>query len=195
MCVCDSNLLLDWAEKSSSFMQKRMLEIESLFAQAQETVENFDISIPEIHIRLPDTVRRLFAGKTEEQSTINHKLGPMEEKDNKKQENNNNNNDGEEAAAAAAVAAGLGLYMNSDDDEEEEEQDEKDKKKRKRNGISSQDEQLMMLTKKLIEIRSILMSIDHNETLRLPSIVVIGSQSSGKSSVLEAIVGHEFLPK
>jgi dynamin-like GTPase MGM1, mitochondrial len=29
----------------------------------------------------------------------------------------------------------------------------------------------------------------------LPSIVVIGSQSSGKSSVLEAIVGHEFLPK
>ncbi|KAL4208246.1 P-loop containing nucleoside triphosphate hydrolase protein [Rhizopus microsporus] len=86
--------------------------------------------------------------------------------------------------------------MNSDDEEEEEEeQDEKDKKKRKRNGISSQDEQLMMLTKKLIEIRSILMSIDHNETLRLPSIVVIGSQSSGKSSVLEAIVGHEFLPK
>jgi len=31
--------------------------------------------------------------------------------------------------------------------------------------------------------------------LKLPSIVVIGSQSSGKSSVLEAIVGHEFLPK
>ncbi|KAI7907140.1 P-loop containing nucleoside triphosphate hydrolase protein [Cokeromyces recurvatus] len=58
-----------------------------------------------------------------------------------------------------------------------------------------QNEQLMMLTKKLIEIRSILMSIDHNETLKLPSIVVIGSQSSGKSSVLEAIVGHEFLPK
>jgi hypothetical protein len=192
--VCDSNSLLDWAEKSSSFMQKRMLEIESLFAQAQETVENFDISIPEIHIRLPDTVRQLFAGKAEEPSTTNHKLGSMEEKDNKKQENNNNNNDGEEAAAAAAVTAGLGLYMNSDDDEEEE-QDEKDKKKRKRNGISSQDEQLMMLTKKLIEIRSILMSIDHNETLRLPSIVVIGSQSSGKSSVLEAIVGHEFLPK
>ncbi|CAG8542082.1 7660_t:CDS:2 [Funneliformis caledonium] len=45
------------------------------------------------------------------------------------------------------------------------------------------------------EVRNILMNIDHNETLRLPSIVVIGSQSSGKSSVLEAIVGHEFLPK
>lgn len=54
---------------------------------------------------------------------------------------------------------------------------------------------LMQLTRKLIEIRSLLMSIDQDETLVLPSIVVIGSQSSGKTSVLEAIVGHEFLPK
>lgn len=40
-----------------------------------------------------------------------------------------------------------------------------------------------------------LMEIDQNDALKLPSLVVIGSQSSGKSSVLEAIVGHEFLPK
>ncbi|GJJ08304.1 hypothetical protein Clacol_002515 [Clathrus columnatus] len=56
-------------------------------------------------------------------------------------------------------------------------------------------DELMHLTRKLIEIRSILLSIDQNDALKLPSIVVIGSQSSGKSSVLEAIVGHEFLPK
>ncbi|CAG8729137.1 45582_t:CDS:2, partial [Gigaspora margarita] len=61
--------------------------------------------------------------------------------------------------------------------------------------IGLQDDQFMNLTKKLIEVRNILMSIDHEEGLKLPSIVVIGSQSSGKSSVLEAIVGHEFLPK
>ena len=54
---------------------------------------------------------------------------------------------------------------------------------------------LMSLTKKLIEIRTLLLSIDQSDALKLPSIVVIGSQSSGKSSVLEAIVGHEFLPK
>ncbi|KAH8917640.1 hypothetical protein BT69DRAFT_1226545 [Atractiella rhizophila] len=53
----------------------------------------------------------------------------------------------------------------------------------------------MLLTRKLIEIRGILLSIDHGEALQLPNIVVIGSQSSGKSSVLEAIVGKEFLPK
>jgi len=55
--------------------------------------------------------------------------------------------------------------------------------------------ELMHLTKKLIGIRSVLLSIDQSDSLKLPSIVVIGSQSSGKSSVLEAIVGHEFLPK
>ncbi|KAG8864908.1 dynamin-like GTPase mgm1 [Tulasnella sp. 330] len=55
--------------------------------------------------------------------------------------------------------------------------------------------ELMHLTKKLIGIRSILLSVGQSDSLTLPSIVVIGSQSSGKSSVLEAIVGHEFLPK
>lgn len=54
---------------------------------------------------------------------------------------------------------------------------------------------LMLLTRKLIEIRSILLSIGEEAGLTLPSIVVVGSQSSGKSSVLEAIVGREFLPK
>lgn len=54
---------------------------------------------------------------------------------------------------------------------------------------------MMVLTKKMIEIRSILQNVGQSSSLTLPSIVVIGSQSSGKSSVLEAIVGHEFLPK
>lgn len=55
--------------------------------------------------------------------------------------------------------------------------------------------ELLNLTRKLIGIRTMLLEVDKSDTLKLPSIVVIGSQSSGKSSVLEAIVGHEFLPK
>lgn len=54
----------------------------------------------------------------------------------------------------------------------------------------------MGLTRRLIHVRNMLKVIDQDdESFVLPSIVVIGSQSSGKSSVLEAIVGHEFLPK
>lgn len=86
--------------------------------------------------------------------------------------------DGEDAAIAALVAA----TMSSPSDSKSE------------NGSDSQNG-LMHLTRKLIEIRSMLISIDQSDALKLPSIVVIGSQSSGKSSVLEAIVGHEFLPK
>ncbi|KAJ8606580.1 hypothetical protein MRB53_040880 [Persea americana] len=60
---------------------------------------------------------------------------------------------------------------------------------------AARDDQMMLLTKKMIEIRSLLQTVGQSESLTLPSIVVVGSQSSGKSSVLEAIVGHEFLPK
>ena len=57
-------------------------------------------------------------------------------------------------------------------------------------------EEFIGLTKKMIAIRHLLSSIENSPTsMNLPSIVVIGSQSSGKSSVLEAIVDHEFLPK
>ena len=51
------------------------------------------------------------------------------------------------------------------------------------------------LTKRLVAIRNVLKDVEGNVAMELPSIVVIGSQSAGKSSVLELIVGKEFLPK
>nr|CAG8635677.1 1829_t:CDS:10 [Entrophospora candida] len=67
-----------------------------------------------------------------------------------------------------------------DNDENDGEDSGAHKNKR---GIPAQDDEFMVLKK-----------IDR-KALKLPSIVVISSQSSGKSSVLEAIVGHKFLPK
>ncbi|KAI5116662.1 hypothetical protein M0805_000811 [Coniferiporia weirii] len=90
---------------------------------------------------------------------------------------------GEDAAIATLAAATLAGPSYSSD-----EQDVQD-------DGSAQPNELMHLTRELIKIRSMLLSVDRNDALKLPSIVVIGSQSSGKSSVLEAIVGHEFLPK
>jgi len=91
-------------------------------------------------------------------------------------------NAGATAAAGAATGAAFGYDKEQDGDDRREEQ-------------IARDDQMMMLTKKMIQIRSLLQTVGQSETLTLPSIVVIGSQSSGKSSVLEAIVGHEFLPK
>ncbi|KAL7266719.1 mitochondrial dynamin GTPase Msp1 [Rhizina undulata] len=85
------------------------------------------------------------------------------------------------AAAAGAAAAAFGYGRDDEDDRSEQQM--------------ARDDQMMVLTRKMIEIRSILQKVGQNGALQLPSIVVIGSQSSGKSSVLEAIVGHEFLPK
>lgn len=87
-----------------------------------------------------------------------------------------------DAAAAAASGAALGYTQSPEEDDRSGEQ-------------IARDDQMMMLTKKMIEIRGMLKVVGQSNVLTLPSIVVIGSQSSGKSSVLEAIVGHEFLPK
>ncbi|KAK0392180.1 hypothetical protein NLU13_1678 [Sarocladium strictum] len=84
--------------------------------------------------------------------------------------------------AAGASAAAYGYEKSSEEDPRDVEE-------------AARDDQMMVLTKKMIEIRSILQKVGQSSSLTLPSIVVIGSQSSGKSSVLEAIVGHEFLPK
>lgn len=85
-------------------------------------------------------------------------------------------------AAVAGTAVSFGYSQSPGDDERSEHQ-------------VARDDQMMVLTKKMIEIRSMLQLVGKSEALVLPSIAVIGSQSSGKSSVLEAIVGHEFLPK
>lgn len=89
--------------------------------------------------------------------------------------------DGKAAAVAAAGATAVAFGYGSDDERSDQQ--------------AAKDDQMMLLTRKMIEIRSILQKVGQTGVLQLPSIVVIGSQSSGKSSVLEAIVGHEFLPK
>ncbi|KAI9499410.1 P-loop containing nucleoside triphosphate hydrolase protein [Zychaea mexicana] len=194
-----NNKITDWTDKGTEFVLDGVKGAKKFLGALQEQAEELDVSIPEIHLQVPSVIKDFLASMAateEEPHTTNHTFSKTEQETEKESNNKNDgggggdgggDNKGTAAAAAAAVAA----YLN--DDEEEE----KPKKKRKQqHDVSThQDEQLMMLTKKLIEIRSILLSIDHNETLKLPSIVVVGSQSSGKSSVLEAIVGHEFLPK
>ena len=100
-------------------------------------------------------------------------------------EGSNGGGKGGPSGAATLTAALLGTTVDKQDDAQQDD-----------DGPKTSTEELMHLTRQLIEVRNILKSVDHDSNyLTLPSIVVIGSQSSGKSSVLEAIVGHEFLPK
>lgn len=93
-----------------------------------------------------------------------------------------------DGSAIAAIIASAVSSSSEDGDSVEKDKANSEPPRRNQN-------ELMLMTRKLIEIRSMLLGIDQGDGLKLPSIVVIGSQSSGKSSVLEAIVGHEFLPK
>lgn len=52
-----------------------------------------------------------------------------------------------------------------------------------------------LLIEKINDLQDICNESNIDHTLDLPQIVVIGSQSSGKSSVLENIVGRDFLPR
>lgn len=173
-------------------------EAQNFLGSLQEKAEELDISIPEIHLRVPDAVKDFlstFSSGGEEEHSTTHKFSNAadQQKEGPEGQGSGGGDGGHgKNSAAAAVASAAAIFAETDGEEERPK-----KKKAKHDDVSAgrHDEQLMMLTKKLIEIRSILLSIDHNETLQLPSIVVIGSQSSGKSSVLEAIVGHEFLPK
>lgn len=53
-------------------------------------------------------------------------------------------------------------------------------------------DQLIPIASKL---QDVLGAVGQNTQLDLPQIVVVGGQSSGKSSVLEALVGRSFLPR
>ena len=44
-------------------------------------------------------------------------------------------------------------------------------------------------------LQDIFARVGDASTIKLPQVAVVGSQSSGKSSVLEALVGRDFLPR
>ncbi|KAM3582976.1 mitochondrial dynamin GTPase Msp1 [Umbelopsis sp. WA50703] len=185
--------LQDWNDSTAGFL----LGVKGVLNTVQEDIISFDLRVPEIHIGVPEFVKDILRPKESPSQLYTFgQLKPEDEEDvaQKLKQNKDSGNQGggsggnglppTGAAVAAATVLGYGG-----------EEEYQNKRERSKDTIVQHDEQFMMLTKKLIEIRSILLSIDHNETLKLPSIVVVGSQSSGKSSVLEAIVGHEFLPK
>ncbi|KAG6915868.1 hypothetical protein DXG01_009476, partial [Tephrocybe rancida] len=136
-----------------------------------------EVKLPEINLETPQFLKDMFSateggekGKGREGEEDGYNSGQR------------NRSPKDDAVIAALVAATMSSPSDS-------------KATNESTGLDPRQNGLMHLTRKLIEIRSMLLSIDQSDALKLPSIVVIGSQSSGKSSVLEAIVGHEFLPK
>jgi len=171
---CGIQQLAEVRKSTNEWMSMAQATTQSFFGFASDGLSSVKTAVSELQlsdINALQLIKDLFSGKQEE---------------NKKQSQDNEQSSREgrfpkEEAATAALVGGAAMSSPSESKQDIGEE-------ARQNG-------LMHLTKKLIEIRSMLLSIDQSDALKLPSIVVIGSQSSGKSSVLEAIVGHEFLPK
>lgn len=71
--------------------------------------------------------------------------------------------------------------------------------------VREPDSQWMDLTRQMLHVRQLLSQLEPSSEgasglgnrpgLSLPTLVVVGSQSSGKTSLVEALVGQQFLPK
>ena len=169
---------IELRNKSNAWISSLQDAATDLIDSASDGIKSVSSRIPEVKlpdIETPQFLKDLFASMGDgEQSRENGSQG----------QSSTRRPPEENAAIAALIAATLSSPSDSKASDESD-----------GNGFDARQNGLMHLTRKLIEIRSMLLSIDQSDALKLPSIVVIGSQSSGKSSVLEAIVGHEFLPK
>jgi dynamin-like GTPase MGM1, mitochondrial len=170
----------EFKKASLGWISEAQSKAGDLFESASETWISTSTRLSAIElpaIETPRFLRDLFSSQG----------GPGSSEEGGREDNRRHSMPGPEppkGGAAAAVAAGAAALSGSNSSPEG-----------KSTGPPEGYHDLMHLTRKLIGIRSILISIDQSDSLKLPSIVVIGSQSSGKSSVLEAIVGHQFLPK
>jgi len=169
---------IELRNKSNAWISSLQDAATDLIDSASDGIKSVSSRIPEVklpEIETPQFLKDLFASMGDgEQSRENGSQG----------QSSTRRPPEENAAIAALIAATLSSPSDSKASDEPN-----------GNGFDARQNGLMHLTRKLIEIRSMLLSIDQSDALKLPSIVVIGSQSSGKSSVLEAVVGHEFLPK
>ncbi len=168
------NFTVEVRRTTSGWINTAQETAQGIFETASGGLKSVRDTVSEIQLpalEAPQFFKDLF-------SSSNHENGEKHQEGEQK-DNRRGRSPKDEAAIAVLVGATLSSPLDHKSDIPED---------AKSNG-------LMHLTKKLIEIRSMLLSIDQSDALKLPSIVVIGSQSSGKSSVLESIVGHEFLPK
>lgn len=160
----------DIASDGLKIVQSRLSEVEFPNVEALKSVQS---KLSEVET--PQFLKDFFSSR--EKSKGSH---PEEDSD-KGGRSNGKRPDGEDAVVAALAAAVLGGPHYSEDNTQ--------------GSNIQQPNGLMLLTRKLIQIKAMLREIQKEDSVQLPGIVVIGSQSSGKSSVLEALVGHEFLPK
>ncbi|CAO3647354.1 unnamed protein product [Cunninghamella blakesleeana] len=132
-----NNKLTEWKDKSTAFLFEGLSEAQKLIRFVQEEAEGLDISIPEIHLRVPTAITDFLSSinsSESEKSSTNHVLLSSAQENSKNQEkssNDNNNNQNENGGnqgnnstgVAAAAAAAIALTTNDEDSEQHKKKD------------------------------------------------------------------------
>jgi hypothetical protein len=162
-----------------------------MFNKVQEGIEDIDIQVPEMHIRVPDLLKDLLSSAS---SKINQAPKPVTHvfKTDKPEGEQSKEEDLEQ-----------GVHDDSQQQQQQQqnmpnvvpvvevEEEEEDEEENEVNRLARQDQQFMLLCRKFSDIRKSLISINHKVIPAIPTIVLIGSHNADRANILETILEQE----
>jgi TATA-binding protein-associated factor Taf7 len=165
-----------------------------MFNKVQEGIEDIDIQVPEMHIRVPDLLKDLLSSAS---SKINQAPEPVTHvfKTDKSEGEQSKEEDLEQGAHDDSQQQqnmpNVVPVVKVEEEAEEEEEEEEDEEENEVNRLARQDQQFMLLCRKFSDIRKSLISINHKVIPAIPTIVLIGSHNADRANILETILEQE----
>lgn len=182
---------VDLADMGSTFVN----DAKSILNSVGESIQDIDIQIPEMNIKLSDLVSDVLASARDKTQSINHIFNSTFPK--REESSGTTTSDQADVSAAQAVAVDTNKELHDlkqqiiEEEEEEEEIDHEALAKDAAMRMKHQDHQFILLCRKFASIRNTLISIQHRVIPYIPSIVMIGSRHAHQP-IIESILGQPF---
>ncbi|GAN08916.1 mitochondrial dynamin GTPase [Mucor ambiguus] len=182
---------VDLADMGSTFVN----DAKSILHSVGESIQDIDIQIPEMNIKLSDLVSDVLASARDKTQSINHIFNSTFPK--REESTGTTASEQTEASTTQTVTMDANQEMHDlkqkiiEQEEEEEEIDYEALAKDAAMRMKHQDHQFILLCRKFASIRNTLMSIQHRVIPYIPSIVMIGPRHA-RQPIIESILGQPF---
>lgn len=166
-------------------------DAKSILNSVGESIQDIDIQIPEMNIKLSDLVSDVLASARDKTQSINHIFNSAFPKREENQTTSEQTNQSAEPVVDTIKELHDLKQQIIEEEEEQEEIDEEALAKDAAMRMKHQDHQFILLCRKFASIRNTLMSIQHRVIPYIPSIVMIGSRHAHQP-IIESILGQSF---
>lgn len=166
-------------------------DAKSILNSVGESIQDIDIQIPEMNIKLSDLVSDVLASARDKTQSINHIFNSAFPKREENQTTPEQTNQSAEPVVDTIKELHDLKQQIIEEEEEQEEIDEEALAKDAAMRMKHQDHQFILLCRKFASIRNTLMSIQHRVIPYIPSIVMIGSRHAHQP-IIESILGQSF---